>query len=29
MKLIPSEVKGLHLTWFKNDTCYLIDFVTP
>lgn len=29
MKLIPPEVKDLHLTWFKNDTCYLIDFVTP
>ncbi len=29
MKLLPSHVKDLHLTWIKNDTCYLIDFVTP
>lgn len=27
--LIPSEAQDLHLTWFRADGCYLIDFVNP
>lgn len=26
-ELLPSEANDLHVTWFRNDTCYLMDFV--
>jgi len=27
MELIPPQAQDLHLTWFRGDGCYLIDFV--
>ncbi len=27
--LIPPEVKELHVTWFRADACYIIDFANP
>ena len=27
MGLLPTNAKELNLTWFRRDTCYLIDFV--
>ncbi len=27
--LIPPEAHNLHLTWFRGDACYLLDFVNP
>lgn len=29
MDLIPPQAKDVHLTWFRGDRCYLIDFVQP
>jgi len=29
MELIPPDAKELSLTWYRRDTCYLIDFVKP
>ncbi len=27
--LIPPEAKDLHVSWFRADACYIIDFVNP
>ncbi len=27
--LIPPEAKELHVSWFRADACYIIDFVKP
>jgi ubiquinone/menaquinone biosynthesis C-methylase UbiE len=29
MELMPPQAEDVHLTWYRGDGCYLIDFVKP